>query len=280
MHLTGASGFLGGYLQSAAARLGASVTRLGRRPEDEVPLDLSDPRSVERFARIAEATAVTAVMVHCGALASMGACAADPELAQQVNVEATARLAQAYGARFVFVSTDLVFDGERGPYGAADSVKPLSEYGRTKAAAELHVLSQGGTVARLPLLFGPDAQGRGASEMVLEAVRKKRDVTLFSNEFRTPVHAQDAADALFAAAAAAASADGAQAGGGNIVHCAGPTRISRAAFGRQLAEAHGMGVEHLIETATTAAERPRDVSLMGGSGWSLPRDWEAMVRDT
>ena len=66
-------------------------------------------------------------------------------------------------------------------------------------------LSDGGTrhrerAARLPLLFGPDAHGRGASASLRSALAGGAPVVLFPNEYRTPLHAMDAAQALVAAA--------------------------------------------------------------------------------
>ena len=39
----------------------------------------------------------------------------------------------------IFISTDYVFDGEKGNYSINDPINPLSKYAKTKAAAELAV---------------------------------------------------------------------------------------------------------------------------------------------
>ena len=67
-----------------------------------------------------------------------------------------ARAAAATGARLVQVSTDLVFDGEKGsPYVEQDQPAPLGEYGRAKADAERAVLEAcPGAAARSPTWIG------------------------------------------------------------------------------------------------------------------------------
>ena len=55
------------------------------------------------------------------------------------------------------VSTDLVFDGEKGePYVEDDAPNPLSDYGRAKLDAERGVLEAhpGALVVRTSLIYG------------------------------------------------------------------------------------------------------------------------------
>ena len=42
--------------------------------------------------------------------------------------------------RLIQISTDAVFDGKEGGYNPSDKINPISNYGRTKAAAELSVM--------------------------------------------------------------------------------------------------------------------------------------------
>ncbi|MFZ5807979.1 MAG: SDR family oxidoreductase [Chloroflexota bacterium] len=82
-------------------------------------------------------------LVNCVALADLDACEADPPLAKKLNHELPAKLA-AYvargGARLLHVSTDAVFDGQRGNYREEDTPSPLSVYARTKLDGEQAVL--------------------------------------------------------------------------------------------------------------------------------------------
>ncbi len=84
------------------------------------------------------------VVFHAAAISSIEACASDPEFAWKVNVDASvelARQAAKTGAKFVFISTDAVFDGRTdSPYTEGVLTSPVSVYGETKVAAEQAVL--------------------------------------------------------------------------------------------------------------------------------------------
>jgi len=161
----------------------------------------------------------------------------------------------ALGPRLVHVSTDLVFDGRAAPYAAFDPVAPLSVYGQTKAEGEELALARGARIVRLPLLFGPDAQGRGATAMLRAALAAARPQALFTNEYRTPLHAADAADALADLVLRDALP--------RIVHVAGPERVSRWELGQRFCRTHGLSTSWLEPVECQDAMRPRDVSLRG-----------------
>ena len=63
----------------------------------------------------------------------------DPEHAKKINIDAAQRLAQIsshLGARFIHISSDMVFGGKDEPYRSTDTPNPISEYGRQKLEAE------------------------------------------------------------------------------------------------------------------------------------------------
>ena len=57
-------------------------------------------------------------------------------------------------ARLCFISTDHVFDGEKGNYKKEDLVNPLSKYAKTKAAAELAVRTYENSLVIRTSFFG------------------------------------------------------------------------------------------------------------------------------
>lgn len=255
--LTGASGFLGRYLARELGERGHPWISAGRSPRDDLRLDLDDPESPPRVVREARCDLV----LHAAAMTSIAGCEAEPRRAERVNHLAVEALAEEAGRRLVFVSTDLVFAGDEAPYSAAAPTRPLSTYGRTKADAEAAVQASGGRVIRIPLLFGPSADGRrGASDMIRHAAGAVR---LFSNEVRTPLHAADAARGILDLAF--------DAGGASVLHVAGREAVSRLELGRRFVLAAGLGVV-LEEAESTDPRRPRDVSLL--SDWDCGRSLE------
>jgi dTDP-4-dehydrorhamnose reductase len=288
----GTSGFLGrAVVEALLARRGSSASTAlvaaGPRPLEAdalvpQPVDGSVPGAVESALDQHRPGAVLCV----AALARGGDCEADPDRAQRLNVDLPAEVArwcERTGARLVHVSTDLVFGGEApnwtppaGGRRESDPVAPLGVYARTKAAGEAAVLAAcpGALVARLPLLAG-DSRGRGlgASDGLIAACRAGRDVTLFDDEWRTPLDVDLAAWALVRLLDRAAS---------GIVHLGGERRLTRAEFGLEVLVAAGLdpGAARVAPRAALglAAERPADVSLASerarlllGDGWNRAR---------
>lgn len=165
--LTGASGLLGGYLRRNLAQTDADVIVWGgtRPAPGMLSIDLANFDQVTAAFRAARPD----VVLHAAAVSSVAEAFRDPPHAWQVNQLATERLAALAGdagARLVYVSTDLVFDGMRGGYRESDPAQPLSVYGRTKLAAETAVLAASGStvsnvVARVSLVVASVAGARG-----------------------------------------------------------------------------------------------------------------------
>ena len=259
--VTGASGQLGAYLLRELR--GADVTAWSGSSRGERfgvplrPVDLADRDAVAAAFREARPDAV----IHAAALARIADCRRDPEQARRVNTDAAALLgglADAAHARMVHVSTDLVFDGEHASYREDDPPRPLSVYGRTKADAETAVLAAPrSAVVRVSLLYGPTLAGRPSFfDEQAAALRERRKVTLFADEWRTPIDLATAARALIAVARSDYT---------GVLHIGGPERMSRLAMGRRLAALLGADPSVIVaarrEDAPAGEPRPRDTSL-------------------
>lgn len=260
--ITGASGQLGGYLLSElqgradlSAWSGSSSGDLFGVPL--LPVALTNHQDIAT----AFAAARPDVVIHCAALARIADCHRDPERARLVNVAATevlVGLCSRARTRFVYVSTDLVFDGQRGRYREDDVPAPLSVYGRTKYAAEEHALTNPrGVVARVSLLYGPSLNGHTSffDEQTI-ALGTGRNLTLFTDEWRTPLHLRTAATALVELALSPVT---------GVLHIGGPERLSRYEMGVRLAaslRADPSVINGVTQASMSAPEpRPRDVSL-------------------
>jgi len=260
--VTGASGQLGAYLVRELVANGADVIAWSHSRSANLsgvsarPVDLTD--SAATSSALSEAR--PDVVIHAAAEASVSKCAENPKRAEAVNARATATLAalcDATAVRLVYVSTDLVFDGERGPYSETDPIGPLSVYGRTKAIGELAALaSNRNVVVRVSWMFGPSLVGRANFfDQQMDALRSGRPVRLFHDEWRTPLGLGQAARVLIEIARSDVT---------GLLHVGGPERMSRLEIGQRLAVYVGTSTSGLVSASRLDAPgepRPRDVSL-------------------
>jgi dTDP-4-dehydrorhamnose reductase len=220
--ITGAGGLIGSYLvrEATLSAPGWRVCGLTR-----AELDLTDAPAVRaRFLRDQPA-----LVIHCAALSKTLACQQNPALARAVNVDATARLAElAADIPFIFLSTDLVFDGRQGHYAETDPVHPLTIYAQTKVASErMLLLNPRHTVVRTSLNYGTSPTGdRAFNEEFRKACQEGQTLTLFTDEFRCPLPAAVTARAIWALAACDRP---------GLYHLTGRERLSRWEIGQLLA---------------------------------------------
>lgn len=223
--ITGAGGLIGSHLRAQAAIRGSSWTVRGLTRPD---LDLVDAARVA----IAFREQRPQLIIHCAAMSRSPDCQRNPAQARELNVEVTRRLAElAASIPFVFISTDLVFDGKKGDYVESDSVNPMSVYGETKAAAEQLVLANSKhLVVRTSLNAGKSPTGdRGMDEQMIRAWQAGTAMNLFVDEFRCPIPAEATARAIWELVSAKTA---------GLYHVAGAEKLSRWQIGELLAKRH------------------------------------------
>jgi dTDP-4-dehydrorhamnose reductase len=258
--VTGVGGLLGGWLYERIVADG--VAALGV-PGPSSGFDFSDPDDVEgAFEAISEVLgeADRTIVLHCAALSAIADCAKDPARAHAANVEGTRNVASwvsRHGARLVHVSTDLVFDGEAAPYAEDATTAPTSIYGKTKLEAESAAReAPDSVVVRVSLLFGPTkTERKGFFDATLAAFRDGKPITLFDDEWRTPLSLRAAADALWAIARSDVR---------GLLHVGGPERMSRLEMGERIARHLALphpAITRASRTSVPGEPRPRDVSL-------------------
>jgi dTDP-4-dehydrorhamnose reductase len=266
--ITGASGQLGNYLLDQlrgcsdhiiAWSGGSRQERFGTLLQ---PVDLTDADQVA--SRFDEAK--PNLVLHAAAMASIAACYQAPDRAEKINHLGTAQLAELAArnkSRLLYVSTDLVFDGEKGHYREEDEARPLSIYARTKLAGEKAALAlPSSLVVRVSLLLGPSHQAERPNffDQQRQRLLTGQSISCFADEWRTALAHPWAARMLLKLLAAWE--------GTGLLHLGGPERLSRLEIGQRLARRLGVSqekVEPIAQAAVASPEpRPRDVSLNSG----------------
>ena len=232
--VTGATGYLGRELLCRTDAVGIS----------SLDADIRDAAAVAAlFERLRPEAAINTAYRH------------DDRATTFDGAAHVAASAAAVGARLVHLSTDVVFDGEKGePYVEEDEPAPLTDYGRAKADAERAVLEAhpGALVVRTSLIYGglePGPQERLAADP---------DASFFTDEVRCPIQVGDLAAALLELAATDYA---------GLLHVAGADRVSRHEF----AELLRGGPVRAASLADATEARPRDCSLSVARAQALLR---------
>ena len=160
-------------------------------------LDIVNARAVEHALAEIKADWV----VNAAAYTAVDRAEDEPAAARAINDTAVATLAHvaaAEKARLLHLSTDFVFDGRAGrPYLPTDATHPLSVYGATKRAGELHVLEVGsGIVMRTSWVYS--SVGKNFVLTMLKLMKERNQLNVVCDQIGTPTWAMSAAAAVWA----------------------------------------------------------------------------------
>lgn len=156
-------------------------------------LDITNHDSVVRALELTRPD----VIVHLAAYTQVDRAETEPELCFAVNTTATETLSQTantVGAHFISISSDYVFDGEKGDaYVEGDTTNPLGVYGASKRDGEL-VCSEHDTVVRASWVMG--VRGKNVLHVIAERAKNGQSVRFVNDQMGTVTLASDLARAL------------------------------------------------------------------------------------
>lgn len=280
--ITGASGFLGYNLCRDLKDRHLIYASQYQTPvtcsvEDSVQMDLTGSlKPVDTF--IAD-RGIEAI-IHCAAMSKASPCAAKPTLAQQINIDGTRGLAQIAAQHripFIFISTDLVYNSGFGPH-SEENADPYLPYSESKFDAEMQtfLVHPQTVVLRCALIFGNDDGIHGSFIRDNENdLNNGKTLTLFTDQFRSPVWSRDIARAIDLILA-----DRIQS---NIFNLGGDRRLSRYDLGLLLAEIFNWNDDLIIpvsmEAITKNAKYLKDCSLDSSRLESMIQ-WKATPLET
>jgi dTDP-4-dehydrorhamnose reductase len=182
----------------AGGRLGAALAREYARGFDVVgfnhaQLDLGKPKQLRETLGGLDFD----VLINTAAQTNVDRCETHTEEAFALNGEAPGVLAEICArknARFIHISTDYVFDGEkRQPYTEEEEPRPISVYGESKREGERRTLeaNERALVVRMSWVFGPDRPS--FIDWALGQARERDDVKAISDKWATPTYTLDLA---------------------------------------------------------------------------------------
>jgi len=179
LYLTGGTGLVGSNIIRLARQrpdIEIIAAQYGPEPEWEVdylldPLDMADTKAVRESIRTYRPDAV----IHCAAILDHAFMYANRAQAWQMTVDGNLAFAQTcaeVGARYVFVSSDWVFDGQQALVDENSPPFPVNIYGLMKVVCERDIMG----IAGLSYGIGRLAGVYGLNYSNPSLLRKKNDV--------------------------------------------------------------------------------------------------------
>jgi dTDP-4-dehydrorhamnose reductase len=222
-------------------------------------------------------------VVHAAAATSLEACENDPEMAFRLNRDMAGYVAEAareVGAGLIHISTDAVFDGEKGAYVETDPPNPLSVYAQSKWAGEQVVLEAHPDAAIVRTnFFGWNLQPKQSlAEMFLDHLETGKRCRGFADVTVTTILVNDLVQLIMKMI---------EVGGSGTYHVGGGECVSKYDFGVRLAGVFGLDGS-LIEPISVAemnfkAKRANNLCMLGDKieqalGVELPKIDDGLKR--
>ncbi len=200
----GASGLVGGNMLKyfkTKPEITVIGTHFSFETADTVPfntLDLNEPTNFDAIGFNPD------VIINCGALTWVDYCEENPSESHSKTVVSainTLKIAEKMDSKYVYIGSDYVFDGKKGPYTEMDLVHPLNVYGRHKLEAESLVLNadERNLSLRITNVYGYEIRDKNfVSRLINLAKSGERHVLkLPYDQYATPVNAFDIARATY-----------------------------------------------------------------------------------
>lgn len=141
------------------------------------------------------------VVISAAAYTAVDKAESEPDKAFAVNCDGAGALAEAagaVGAAIIHISSDYVFDGEKGkPYDEGDPATPLSAYGLSKYAGELAVSAANPRHVILRTAWAHSPYGSNFIRTMLNLALSKKTVNVVGDRYGSPTSMLDVADAIF-----------------------------------------------------------------------------------
>ena len=259
--ITGAAGLLGSYAMASfgSRRPTTGIDRhpwWGDQPADVRHADLLDPSAVEEVVRSVR----PGLLLHCAALVDVDKCEDDPALAYRYNAEMTQTLARVAGpaCRFVYITTDGLFAGDRAFASEDDTPAPRTVYAQSKVRGEELTRAAGPNhlIVRTNFYGWSSGRKRTSAEWLIHALETKQEITLFDDFFFTPLYVVDFVERLTRLIESPAR---------GTFHLCGGERVSKYDYGMAMGGLAGLSTAAVhrgsIDAARFKAPRPKDMSL-------------------
>jgi dTDP-4-dehydrorhamnose reductase len=191
-------------------------------------------------------------------------CASDPQHARNLNVTLTASVIDTlirHRIVPVFMSSEAVFDGEKGDYREEDAANPISYYGRLKLEVERYLADKRALILRISRVVGTTPGDGTMFTNWLSQIQRGDTIRCAHDQRFSPIHENDVAEAIQRLI---------DHGAMGVYHLCGPEGMTRFTMLALLAEQFQLSGGKMagelqgcsIDDFPTQERRPRDVSMV------------------
>ncbi len=194
---------------------------------------------------------------NAAAMTHVDRCETEPQICAQLNRDSVEWMA-ASGKPMVHISTDYVFDGEKGPYAEEDVTHPLSVYGQIKLESENIVLqySSQSLVIRTMLLWGKQMGDKTSfPDFVKNTLEQGKMVRCADDQWGHPTLVDDLAQGIWTLWKLKSV---------GLFHISGPDYVNRLQWAEAIAQFYGLPLTGLTSVKTSELGQPARRPLKSG----------------
>ncbi len=221
--IIGANGLIGSAItKEINPNFNCIGTSYSRKAPNTLNLDITKFQDVKKIFKNLEPTYV----IHCANLAGgVDFCEKNPDLAKKFHLEATINIGNqciSYNSKFIFISSECVFDGRKDSYNENDALNPVNVYGECKAKSEEWIQKnlKDYIIVRTMSIYGWDPLTKTPNTIMKVFFSILKGEKIFAPTFRwgNPTYVKDLAKAILELCLSKEN---------GIFHVAGTTFINR-----------------------------------------------------
>lgn len=222
------------------------------------------------------------IIIHCASLTNVDYCETNREITQRINVGGTQTVLSGLNGlktKFVYISTDSVYEGTKGNYSESDETNPLNYYGKSKLEGERVSLEYNNALVLRTNIFGWNIQNKNSlSEWLFDELSNKRPISCFSDAYFSSIYTFELACVMEKALYKNLV---------GIYNCASSTSLSKYEFAIKFADCFGLNKSLInpisIDKFGFKAKRGKNLSvnvnkLANDIGCRLPKMEDCIIQ--
>ncbi len=199
--------------------------------------------------------------IHCAALSDVEDCEKNVKNCKKINTILPfllCRMCRQLNVKFIFISSDHLFKGDKSYYNEKDNTFPLNSYALSKVIAEKKIIK----IDKKALIIRTNFYGKSSrykksfSDKIINSLQLNRSIKLFNNVYFTPILVDKLIIAIHKLIELNKS---------GIFNISSNQRLSKYKFGLLIAKKFKLNPNNIeniqIESLKNLTKRPKDMSL-------------------